>query len=462
MTRRRMVNQDMNEARIRAAVIDLVEAIDVEEVAREEAGVGRIEDATPIRVRRPRGVRHSALVAGTLAAVLVVLTVLFIPSASNRATNPATGSGWQLFPEELPAYRPWRLPQSWNSLSDVAVTYSFRPDHEFGPLDAPHQVLLGADLSTTRHFDISDAPWTRVSPNGRRLASLATDDVVRVDDLGTDTQATSRIPRERPGDWLDLRAWAPDSARLYVVVDAERDTSAEPVPGIGNRLWEVTIDGRAREVPGTWQLQDVAAAPGGIRLAVVRADGRVDVIDRRDGRVLSSPVGPAGLSPLARIDPAQLRKLDPYAATEVLHDRHAPVTVMWSSSGERLVSLEYQSAESGRGFEVLRGVWEGTVARIVDATTGATRVLRLPRYHCRPLAMLSETSLLCESSARTPTDDSTPSGMTVLNLETGEKRVVARFPSVDNGVRWTTVAADLARSWRFSVDQPWVEPPLEP
>lgn len=509
----------VREARVRAAIVDLVDAIEVNalevnaievnaievhaiEVQAIEANVidanaievnameasdidaraalprderaGRMPGSTPRR--RPastqvssgaRRRRRSGFLAGLLAAVVVVLAVLVMPTASNRTSSPAAGVGGPQFPPELPAYRIWRLSQQMSPLNDVAVSYVFNPDHDFGFLDAPHQVLLGGDLSTIRHFDVSSRPITLVSPDGRRLASHVGDTAyfdthgqdaqIRLDDLRAGTHTTARIPRDHPRGDVELIAWSPDATRLYALGQPEIDTSKPPVPDLGNRLWEISLDGQVREVPGTRQAQGVAAAPDGIGLAVVRPDGRVDVVDRRDGRVLASPVGPSGLRPLAQIDQTELRRRDPYLATEVQHQSHAPVTAMWSPSGVRLVALEDQSPEHGTGLGVLSGAWEGTVLRTVDRS-GASRVLRLGNYHCRPLAMLSETSLLCESGTTTAADPEAGRRMTTLDLETGDRRVVARYPRIDNGVWWTRVAADLARTWRFSMSQPWADP----
>lgn len=446
-------SDERREARVRAAIIELVDTIDTRPIA--------VETSAPRRAcRRSSPRRRAGLLTGLLAAAAVVLAVVLagLPSAHRGS---ASGGGGATFPDELPAYRVWRLSQDLSPLSQVAVSYAFNPDHDYGFLDAPHEVLLGADLSTTRHFDSPGGIGTMVSPSGRRLASLAAEQsAVRIDDLGAESQVTTAIPRERPDDTADLLSWSPDSTRVYLRVGPRDPATASE--RAGTRIWELDASGQLREVPGTWAARAVAAAPDGTRLAVVRSDGRVDVVDRRDGRLLAAPVGPSGLTPLAQLagtDRAQLP--DDAMIDGLLGDdaRHAPVDVMWSPSGDTLVALERQSPALVP--QLLRGYWQGTIATVVDVGGGATRVVRLTDYGCRPLAMLSEASLLCESSAATePAQKSwyAANGLTTVDLGSGQVRVVARFPRLDNGVWHTYVAADLARTWRFSMSQPWVDP----
>ena len=215
---------------------------------------------------------------------------------------------------------------------------------------------------------------------------------------------------------------------------------------------------------GPGDVRALSAAPGSLRFAVVRADGRVDVVDR-SGRVLSSPVGPSGPSIGSRPDASS------GAPTSPLSDPagagpHAPVTVAWSPTGRSVLALERQAP--GMLTAGIERYWQGTIARVADVgadgTAGGSRELRLANYYCSPLAMLSETSVLCQSSAATAPvsePESAPSGMTTLDLRTGARRVVDRFPQIDNGVWWTSVAADQARTWRFSLSAPWADPGRE-
>lgn len=333
------------------------------------------------------------------------------------------------------------------------MSYNFRPDHDFGPLDAPHQVLLGADLSTTRHFDISNSPQTIVAPSGLRLASLATDRTVRVDDLTTGRHVAADIPGVGQQTPLRLLGWSPDATRVYAYVTEDLNDSW----GSQGQVWEVDLNGAARAVPGASGVRQAVPAPDDRRLAVVRSDGTVEVIDRTTGAVIADVLGPSGLTIFARLVPEHVDR-HPELATdlEAMGDaRHAQVDVAWSPSGGSLVTLESQGA--GLLLEGSERFWQGQIVRIIDMTSGARRTLHLAHYYCRPLAMLTETSMLCESSADTESGDSR-SGMTTLDLLTGQRRVVARFPSIDNGVWWTYVAADLARTWRFSLSQPWMDP----
>lgn len=472
---------------IRSGVVDLVDAIDIGEAVEaldrrtaalraearavvdgsapahhfdpEYADAPDVVEPHPGEPNEPRsGPRLRGLLAGVAAALALVSGLVFFSGLGPQVATDAPDTVHPTFPEELPPYRVGRTSQTSEPLTDVAVSYNFRPDHDFGALDAPHQVLLGADLSSTRHFDISDSPETMVSPDGHRLASMTGANSVRLDDLRAGTQVGVELPTEQPEDRTELVEWSQDGSRVYA------GTADQGTAGFaGKRWWEIDLAGKRHELAWARGVRALSAAPGSLRFAVVRADGRVDVVDR-SGRVLSSPVGPSGPSIQSRLEASSGEPTSSFPRPAP-GSPHAPVTVVWSPSGRVLLTLERQApalVEPG-----IERYWQGTIARIVDVaegTAGSPRELRLENYHCRPLAMLSETSVLCESTVATaPVEEwwQAPSGMTTLDLRTGARRVVARFPQIDNGVWWTYVAADLARTWRFSLSAPWVDPGRE-
>ncbi len=67
--------------------------------------------------------------------------------------------------------------------------------------------------------------------------------------------------------------------------------------------------------------------------------------------------------------------------------------------------------------------------------------------------MLTERRLLCLGDAATlPGQEWAPQGLSVLDIETGERTVVGRAPSFFAEMH---VADDLARTWGFSMSEKW-------
>ncbi|GAB95286.1 hypothetical protein BJY21_003297 [Kineosphaera limosa] len=400
------------EARVRAAVLGLIDTIDVPPDSGEPP-------------RRERRGRRRAMLAGVAAAVALLLLVVAIGSSRPVRDMPASSNGPTL-PAELPGYRQWRLPQSWSPLPGVAMTWRFHTDHGWGPLDPPRQALLGSDLSTMRYLTGAGTPDASVvSPDGLHLASR-TDEGVRLDDLTTGEHVEIPFPELIPrGDTsLTVMAWSPDSQLAYVTLRVGRAES----------VYEVSPAGR-RQVPSLSRTWAIAPSPDGVALAVApglnsQEPEDVVVIDRRTGQPLFVRAGWRGL-------------------TEGL-----PGTPIWSLDGSELLVVrdDYPAGDP------IQGKLKVTT---VDVRTGARQVVESPGYDCSPLAMLSNRRMLCLSTAATTPGvpyDEAPMGLSIFDLSTGERTVVALLPDTSAGVIFLNVAADLARTWHFAMSKPWHAP----
>lgn len=249
---------------------------------------------------------------------------------------------------------------------------------------------------------------------------------MRLDDLTTGDHVVIPFPELVPrGDTsVMVMAWSPNSQLAYVTLRVGRAES----------VFEVSPAGR-RQIPNLGRTSAIALSPDGVALAVAprlssQEPEDVVVIDRRTGQPLVVGAGWRGL-------------------TEGLTG-----TPIWSLDGSELLVVrdDYPAGDP------IKGKLQVTT---VDVRTGARQVVESPGYQCSPLAMLSNRRMLCLSTAATTPGvpyDEAPMGLSIFDLSTGERTVVALLPDTSAGVIFLNVAADLARTWHFSMSKPWHAP----
>lgn len=388
------------EAHVRTAVADLVDDIELPPAPGAHAP-GRVP-----RSRRP------AIVA-IAAAVVVVLAFLVAIFGVRPVMAPVPARSGTLMPRELPDYRMWRTPQSWSPLGRVAMAWFFPQDEDFPPLDLGHEILIGADLAADRHLD--GAGRAVVSPDGRRLMYGVDDEgILRLDDLAARRTVDVHVPGAGPiddpvGHRVVPLDWSTDGQRAYVRVFGQ--------PAV----WEVTPEGAVARVPAAegdpalidFETERLSASPDGNRLALFGYESDVRIVDRR-----------------AAARPAK----NPLAGVRG--------DAVWTPSGASLVVIINDAPPGAKA-----------AVAIVDAATSKVRT-RSFDHACVPLVMLTERRLLCRSSAATEPNvpaSEAPGGLVTLDIETGEQRVVALGGSLVD----FDVADDLARTWSFSMNEPW-------
>lgn len=412
-------------------VADLVDAIDVPPE--------RADAARPA----PSPNRRRPLLAGVAAAValLVMAGVAMVPGRTSA--TPAAEESTVTLPAALPVHRIWRLPQEWRPVVRAALAYGIDGEGEWGPLDAKHFLVVGTDHHTTRHADeVFVHDTSELSPDGRFLAWVdASVNHLKIDDLSTDYGAIVDVdlaPVRPLTGGAEIAGWSSDGRQVYVVVPGGG------ADGPAGRLWALGLDGTKRRIRLENPVRTAAAAPEGTRLAVVRRDGGVDIVAPEGTALTRSVVAPSGVAtgPTGR---AVQRRRD---RDEV----HLAVQALWAPSGSVLVVVEDQGArifsrrpDSGR---------PGTLVTVSSGSADAARSLRLDDFDCLPLAVLSDSSLLCHTEDVARMKD----GLTTVDLRTGERRVVALLPYDATRV---SVAMNLARTWRFEMDEPWPLPPPE-
>ncbi|MDO5628609.1 MAG: hypothetical protein Q4G43_09845 [Mobilicoccus sp.] len=371
-----------------------------------------------------------------MAAAIAVLVLVAAGVAATQIPRRPGESGAAV-PEELPGYRIWRIPQSWWGLDRVAVSYAFTDPGNALPHPA-NQVLVADDLRVVRHSPRAGASGVALSPDGTVLGFFDDSSSWRMVDLTTGDESTVPVAGDPADVSLESLTWSPDGERVFLLVS----TRDQPYP-VG-ALW-VVEDGAAIPVPEALDVRDAAQAPDG-RLAVVREDGSVDLIDLASGAVLDSLLGQSGPDEFA----AQINADRPPDIVDRWAER-AGVAVRWSPSGRRLVAVERRGAvvES-------EPYWQGSIVTVVtDGERGDAR--RLENFPCTPLVMLTESELLCQSRTGKP-DDNWPALVT-LDVDSGARRVVTYLTGKDTTL-FLRVADDLARSWQFSDAEPWVAPEL--
>lgn len=419
---------DAREQRARMLVADLVEAIDV-----PPEGADAARPAPSPNRRRP-------LLTGVAAAItlmLVMAGVAMVPGRTSR--TPAAGESTVTLPTELPVHRIWRAPQSWSPIGRAGMAYGFNTEDERWIFDASHFLVLGQDFERARHADqvyfMGDA---ELSPDGRFVVSSGEDAHLKIDDLSTRAGVDVDIEPFGGAEAFSARfaGWSADSRWVYVVLP-QPDWSKYP-----GSLWRVGVDGSRREISVSTPVFTAAAAPDGSRLAVVRPDGVIDVISL-DGAVLAGGVtGRATAEAASERDPRDAQTSEWPGFVEVL----------WSPDGSHLIVVEDQGAYGEEPKADTPGPLVTVVPVSSQTKAGEATSIRLDRFGCSPLAMLSETSLLCETHGVAPFRDA----LTTVDVRTGQRRGVAWLP---HDAANPSVAADLARTWRFEMDEPWPLPP---
>ena len=394
------------------AVSVLVEAIEIPVAA-----------GPPLSRRRRRS---PAIAAGIAAALLLVATVVGVQVSPRLVQQPATAAA--TLPGTLPGNTLLRLSQQVSPLPAVGMTWTFSGDGDIPPLDSPHDVLLAADLRATRHADDEDTSTEVVSPSGTMLATGTKDGGIRIEDLASGSVTTIDAPSGTPDMWsTQIRTWSPDSRAVYV--DTEDHSGAA--------LWKVFLDGHAVRVPTTTYPYQVAPAPDGRHVALVRKGQRVDILDETTGAVTER-------LPLERV---------PAGRTDV------GTQVVWSPDESRLVMIaEHTPGEASPWGR------PSTVVTVVDRRSGSRRAVTWDGFSCDPLTMLTADRVLCLSTGTTtpgvPVLEA-PQGLVTFDLSTGARTVVAAG-SAGSLMTQVSVADDLARRWAFERSDPWVEPAYQP
>lgn len=370
------------------ALVDMIDGIDLPPAP---GLTGRSDSAR----RRSRG-----LMAGIAAALLLVAVVLGAPfAARSLAPAPALAGPGQTLPAELPNGDGWwTLPQSWSPLSRIAMTW-YEPDGDDGS-----DLAVGNNLRSVRKLGDRGG---LISPDGRRLAYSKTDGQVTVEDLETGETASYRVPAD--GDTVP-RDWAPDSRMLYL---GARDSAG---------VWVTTPGGGVEPVPAaritTNEMSDVDeldASPDGVHLAIAGWKTDLRIVDRR----VPAPASGSGAQVVKGVQGQPL----------------------FTPSGRSVVVVPFDVMSYDKAH-----LW------VVDTATRKTR--RMPYGSgCIPVVMLTERQLLCSGDAATkPGQSSADSGLSVLDIETGERNVVAR---THDSLVFVQVADDLARTWTFSMSRKW-------
>ena len=369
--------------------------------------------------------------------MLVMAGVAMVPGRTSR--TPAAGESTVTLPTELPVHRIWRAPQSWSPIGRAGMAYGFNTEDERWIFDASHFLVLGQDFERARHADqvyfMGDA---ELSPDGRFVVSSGEDAHLKIDDLSTRAGVDVDIEPFGGAEAFSARfaGWSADSRWVYVVLP-QPDWSKYP-----GSLWRVGVDGSRREISVSTPVFTAAAAPDGSRLAVVRPDGVIDVISL-DGAVLAGGVtGRATAEAASERDPRDAQTSEWPGFVEVL----------WSPDGSHLIVVEDQGAYGEEPKADTPGPLVTVVPVSSQTKAGEATSIRLDRFGCSPLAMLSETSLLCETHGVAPFRDA----LTTVDVRTGQRRGVAWLP---HDAANPSVAADLARTWRFEMDEPWPLPP---